>query len=64
MSIYLGFFLAQIIILNGLKKGLNLKISKQKNVFRFKNIIFFDDAPHFWILKVKYCNVLDLGDCG
>ena len=46
-------FLAQIIIFNGLKRGLKLKISKPKNVFRFKNIIFFDDTPHFWILEVK-----------
>ena len=53
MSIYLGFFKPRLLFLNGLKRGLKLKISKPKNVFRFKNIIFFDDTPHFLTLEVE-----------
>ena len=42
-----GPFLAQIIIFEWVERGLKLKISKPKNVFRCKNNIFFDYAPHF-----------------
>ena len=42
-----GLILAHMIILELVEKGLRLKISKPKNVFRFKNMIFFDDTPHF-----------------
>ena len=53
MSIYLGIFRPRLLFLNGLKKGLKLKISKPINASRLKNIIFFDDTPHFRILKAK-----------
>ena len=53
MSIYLGFFWPRLLFLNGLKRGLKLKISKPKNVFRFKNIIFFDDTPRFFNIEGK-----------
>ena len=47
MSIYLDFFLAQIIIFDWVEKGFKTQNFETKNVFRFKNIIFFDDTPHF-----------------